>query len=232
MPKLHIKKEDTGITLLDEQSIQKKFNNLSTVATTGDYTDLSNKPNIFPTEIILDNQSINHDGFFLELPSTIITLSVVTQTINFGNNVPTMLMKGLNGSYMTINLGDGTIESLSSGKKIPTHTYASSTLHDVIISGYNITSIGAGTFITSNGQAFESISIPPNITNIQSNSINVQSLLSTFTYQLYWKGDNIITYDSNKIPTADNTTIIIPYGEEDNYIAKGYPSDKIQEREE
>lgn len=49
-------------------------------------------------------------------------------------------------------------------------------------------------------------------------------------YQLYWTGNNIITYNSNKMPNNTNSTFTIPAGETANYVAKGYPSNKLVER--
>ena len=54
---------------------------------------------------------------------------------------------------------------------------------------------------------------------------------SLIDYQLHWTGNNIIAYNSNKIPNNTNSTFTIPVGETANYVAKGYPSDKLVERE-
>lgn len=73
-----------------------------------------------------------------------------------------------------------------------------------------------------------SVVIPDSITSIGNYCFrNCSSLID---YQLYWTGNNIIAYNSNKMPNNTNSTFTIPAGETANYVAKGYPSDKLTER--
>ena len=52
-------------------------------------------------------------------------------------------------------------------------------------------------------------------------------------YELYWTGNDIITYDRRKMPDIYTKTIfIIPSGQTANYAAKGYPIAKLVERGE
>lgn len=49
-------------------------------------------------------------------------------------------------------------------------------------------------------------------------------------YKLFWRGlSQIIQYDSNIFQTNLLTKFTVPSGQKDNYIAKGYPADKIKE---
>ena len=74
-----------------------------------------------------------------------------------------------------------------------------------------------------------SVTIPDGVVSIGDYCFyNCRSLVD---YQLYWTGNNIITYNSNKMPNNSNTVFTIPNGETANYVAKGYPSAKLQERE-
>lgn len=49
-------------------------------------------------------------------------------------------------------------------------------------------------------------------------------------YKLSWIGNEIIPYTANRFPMIDETIFEIPYGETANYIAKNYPSDRLEER--
>ena len=49
-------------------------------------------------------------------------------------------------------------------------------------------------------------------------------------YELYWTGNDIITYDRRKMFNNTNTIFTIPQGETANYTAKGYPTNKLVER--
>lgn len=51
-------------------------------------------------------------------------------------------------------------------------------------------------------------------------------------YELFWTGNNVLTYDSTKLHTNSDTVFTIPNGSASDYIAKGYPSDKLVERSE
>lgn len=66
MPKLHIKKEDSEITLFDENDIQDKLNEKLDIsdAFSGDYDDLSNKPDILSITLITDTDEIDDNGIY------------------------------------------------------------------------------------------------------------------------------------------------------------------------
>lgn len=49
-------------------------------------------------------------------------------------------------------------------------------------------------------------------------------------YKLSWISNEIIPYTANRFPIIDETIFEIPYGETANYIAKNYPSDRLEER--
>ena len=72
------------------------------------------------------------------------------------------------------------------------------------------------------------VSIPDSVTSL--GSYCFYGCSSLIDYQLYWTGNDIITYDSGKMPNNTNTVFTIPYGQTSNYIAKGYPSSKLVER--
>lgn len=89
-----------------------------------------------------------------------------------------------------------------------------------------VTSIGEGCFKYCSG--LTSISIPSSVTSIGSFAFDNNYLIDC---QLYWTGNNILSYQSNwKIDYNSNAIITIPNGETSNYVAKGYPSAKLQER--
>lgn len=48
-------------------------------------------------------------------------------------------------------------------------------------------------------------------------------------YKLSWIENEIIPYTANRFPIIDETIFKIPYGETANYIAKNYPSDRLEE---
>ena len=48
-------------------------------------------------------------------------------------------------------------------------------------------------------------------------------------YKLLWTGNEIIPYTASRFPIIDETIFKIPYGETANYIAKNYPSDRLEE---
>lgn len=72
------------------------------------------------------------------------------------------------------------------------------------------------------------ITIPNSITNLGDNCF--YGCTALVNYQLYWTGDNIITYNSNKMPNNTNTKFYVPKGQKTNYVNKGYPSAKVIER--
>lgn len=48
-------------------------------------------------------------------------------------------------------------------------------------------------------------------------------------YILLWTGNEIIPYTASRFPIIDETIFKIPHGETANYIAKKYPSDRLEE---
>jgi len=73
-----------------------------------------------------------------------------------------------------------------------------------------------------------SVSIPNSVTSLENYCFLLCNAL--IDYQLYWTGNNIITYNSDTMPNNTNTIFTIPNGETANYLAKGYPSAKLVER--
>ena len=90
----------------------------------------------------------------------------------------------------------------------------------------SVTSLGYACFYRCTG--LTSITIPNSVTSLE--KFCFMDCNSLIDYQLYWTGNNIITYNSNKMINNTNTVFTIPNGETANYIAKGYPSDKLVER--
>lgn len=76
--------------------------------------------------------------------------------------------------------------------------------------------------------SLSSIEIPNSVTSIGFGCFGNCNNLNT--YQLYWTGNNIITYDSVNMPNNTNTKFYVPKGQKTNYVNKGYPSAKVIER--
>lgn len=72
-----------------------------------------------------------------------------------------------------------------------------------------------------------SVSIPSSVTSVGYYCFGDCTAL--VDYQLYWTGSNILN-TSDKLMYNIDTIFTIPPGETVNYIAKGYPSDKLVER--
>ena len=90
----------------------------------------------------------------------------------------------------------------------------------------SVTSLGQSCFY--NCTSLASITLPNSITTLGDYCFH--SCTNLNTYQLYWTNNNIITYDSNKMPNNANTKFYVPKGQKTNYVNKGYPSDKLVER--
>lgn len=89
-----------------------------------------------------------------------------------------------------------------------------------------VTSLEAQCFY--NCTSLTSVIIPNSVTNLKDYCFgNCTALID---YQLYWIGDNIITYNRNRMPNNTNSIFTIPIGETTNYVVKGYPSSKLVER--
>ena len=92
----------------------------------------------------------------------------------------------------------------------------------------SVTSLGNYCFNECTG--LTSVTIPNSVTSLGDYCFKwCDSLID---YQLYWTGNSIIAYDSNKMPDNTNTIFTIPSGETANYTAKGYPTAKLVERGE
>ena len=90
----------------------------------------------------------------------------------------------------------------------------------------SVTSLGSYCFEGCTG--LTSVVIPDSVTSLGSYCFEMCTGL--VDYQLYWTGNNIITYDSNNMQNNPDTIFTIPQGETSNYIAKGYPRDRLRER--
>ena len=90
----------------------------------------------------------------------------------------------------------------------------------------SVTSLGDDCFRGCSG--LTSVVIPNSVTSL--GSYCFYGCTTLVNYQLYWTGNNIITYDSNKMPNNTNTKFYVPKGQKTNYVNKGYPSAKVVER--
>jgi len=148
------------------------------------------------------------------------------QTVFTGSTVSlSNLSIGGTGDAVLIDWGDGTTELYTGGGTSHTYTDGLST-HDVTFTRRTITSLGYNCFYNSSG--LTSVTIPNSITSLGTGCFYGCS--SLIDYQLYWTNNNIITYNSSKMPNNTNTLFIIPVGETSNYESAGYPSSKIVER--
>ena len=91
----------------------------------------------------------------------------------------------------------------------------------------SVTSLGYTCFYRCTG--LTSITIPNSVTSLE--KFCFKDCNSLIDYQLYWAGNDIITYNSSKMPDNTNTIFTIPYGQTSNYTAKNYPSSKLVERD-
>ena len=90
----------------------------------------------------------------------------------------------------------------------------------------SVTSIERSCFYNCSG--LTSVIIPNSVTSLGEYCFRYSGLID---YELYWESSPI-TYDSYKMPNNTNTTFTIPNGSTEDYVAKGYPSDKLVERSE
>ena len=192
-----------------------------------------------------DVQSIKTlDGTVVwEKPVQTTTILVFSgDTVSFGQNIDS------NGD-VTVDWGDGTTTTINNPTSNISHTYSDGeTTHTVILDGRitnfgegcfysstlssitipnSVTSLGGGCFANCTG--LTSITIPNSVTSL-GNDCFVSCTISN--YQLYWVNDDVITYNTSKMPTTNNTVFTIPNNSTEDYVAKGYPSDKLVERSE
>lgn len=88
-----------------------------------------------------------------------------------------------------------------------------------------ITDLGASSF--NNCTSLTYISIPSSIINIGEDCFRDCSNL--IDYQLYWTNPSI-SYDQYKLPNNENSIFTIPNGTKQLYINRGYPLNKLIER--
>ena len=124
-----------------------------------------------------------------------------------------------NGSYISL------IDIHSPITSMGTTCFAGSGLTSITIPD-GVISLGDSCFY--NSSALTSVTIPSSVTNI--GSYCFYKCTALVDYQLYWTSSDILTYDANKLVTNSNTVFTIPTGQTANYVAKGYPSDKLVER--
>ena len=153
-----------------------------------------------------------------------------------------------NGNVI-VDWGDETQSTVNNPNQKLNHTYNDGKLNHNITFLRTVTSLGSGCFynyagltsviipssVTSLGRdcfynctGLASITIPSSVTSLGDGCFRECTNLTN--YQLYWTGNNIITYDSNKMPNNTNTKFYVPSGQKTNYVNKGYPSAKVIER--
>jgi len=132
-----------------------------------------------------------------------------------------------------IDYGDGTIERNSTGidfGRWGTYTYEESGTYLVKIYTENPSiPIQFG----SNNMAFSDSVVAVKFTNVALNwddPIVFKNCTKLKDVQLYWTGNNIRTYSTNLFPNNDDLIFTIPNGTTSDYVAKGYPSNKLVER--
>ena len=150
---------------------------------------------------------------------------------------------------VVIDWGDGLTDTVNNPTTSLTHDYTDGVNnHDITFMG-EVISLGDGCFgscavltsvtipdsVTSLGDdcfkycfGLTSVTIPDSVTSIGMNCFAGCHVL--VDYQLYWTGNNIITYNRMYMANNTNTVFTIPNGETANYISKGYPSNKLVER--
>lgn len=85
-------------------------------------------------------------------------------------------------------------------------------------------SLGALCFYNT---GIEEIKLPRSINYIGSSVFDKCKIKK---YKLSWIENEIIPYTASRFPIIDETIFEIPYGETANYIAKNYPSERLEER--
>lgn len=90
----------------------------------------------------------------------------------------------------------------------------------------SVTEIQNGVFAFTN---LTTINIPSSITTLGINIFgNCANLIEI---QLNWEGENIVQKESNTFNEGENTVFSIPKNSINDYINKGYPSEKLVERD-
>lgn len=88
------------------------INGLKTVATTGDYSDLSNKPSI-PSQLsdLTDGANVLHNNDVTISESTNESTGIKTTTTTYGGKTYTTYTSTASGGYLLTNIGKGTASS-------------------------------------------------------------------------------------------------------------------------
>ena len=226
--------EDVVVATVTGNSITLGFSSLQWLDTTGDVlidwgdgtSDTVNNPNSQLTHDYTDGESSHNIAFLGEVTSlgnscfyecTGLTSIVIPDSVtSLGNNC---FVRCTGLTSVTI---PSSVTSLGNSC-----FYECTGLTSVVIPN-SVTSLGDGCFSYCTG--LTSVTIPSSVTNLMYNCFRYCSAL--IDYQLYWTGNDIITYDSNKMPDNTNTIFTIPSGETSNYTSKGYPASKLVERGE
>ena len=98
-----------------------------------------------------------------------------TPYINYSTNT------GLTGTNLVIDWGDGSTQSISSGRYFPSHTYSEQGTYTITITGTTITSIGDYCFYYWNG--LTSLTIPNSITSIGKYSLGMCNSLTRISFK-------------------------------------------------
>ena len=231
---------DENDNLIPNKTIRVCYNDGTSCS---DYTTNADNPVLIDGPIT--SAIFNSDNEYNGCSATIT--SPLTLTFTGSRFTPYSSSKGLTGSNMVIDWGDGTSESITSQTKLPSHTYSTSETHTIKVIG-EVTSIGNYCFYGCTG--LTGITIPNSIislgtrcfyscTGLTSIAIpNSVTSLGTYCfgdctklidYQLYWQNPPR-TWATNLMPNYTNTYYTIPYGTTANYVAKGFPSAKLIER--
>lgn len=178
-----------------------------------------------------------------ELPS-ILTATLTGSYIEMGHYMGVWL--NTRGS-VTINWGDGTTNIVNNPDDIITHNYNDGLSEHIVTFDGNVTGIKRYCF----RQPLKSIFIPNSVTSLGEycfggcrnlTNITIPNSITSFgdncfygcsnliDYQLYWEDSAIIQYNNTKMLNNTNTVFTIPVGQTANYVAKGYPSNKLVER--
>ena len=128
------------------------------------------------------------------------------------------------GTDMMVDYGDGITEVIAGTLY---HNYGNTNIHTIKIWGVSEISDYAFSSLS-----IHELSIPSSITYMGENAFTSNSQLTFLT--LNWINDgDIISYNQFGLTSVSpNLVISIPYGTTSDYVAKGYPSDKLVEREE
>ena len=126
------------------------------------------------------------------------------------------------GTDMMVDYGDGITEVIAGTLH---HNYGNTNIHTIKIWGVSEISDYAFSSLS-----IHELSIPSSITYMGENAFTSNSQLTFLT--LNWINDgDIIPYNQFGLTSVSpNLVISIPYGTTSDYVAKGYPSDKLVER--